>query len=105
MGLRMVIEMDESGKLVTPAGFDDTELRALIGDAQDANSNLHAAELRVHEAVTRLRKLGASWTVIGNILGMTRSGAQKKFSKARHVFVLDAEDIQGTQPLWWTPTQ
>lgn len=104
---RMTIEMNNSGGLVVPAGFDDTELRSLIDKAQEANSDLHAAELRIHEAVTQLRKIGASWTVIGNMLGMTRGGAQKRFGTPRKVFVLDPEDIpddmKSSQALRWTP--
>lgn len=94
MAHRMVIEMDENGKLITPDGFDDTELRRLIDEAQDANSDLHAAEARLHLAVKRLRKLGASWTVVGTFLGMTRSGAQKKFGDPRQVVVADVEMLE-----------
>jgi hypothetical protein len=105
----MTIEMNNSGELVTPAGFDDTELRALIDKAQEANSDLHAAELRIDKAVTQLREIGASWTVIGNILGMTRGGAQKRFGTPRRAFVLDPEDIpedmKSIQALRWTPNR
>jgi|AraplaCL_Col_mMS_1032034.scaffolds.fasta_scaffold32530_2 hypothetical protein len=107
MESRMTIEMNHRGELVIPAGFDRTELRALIDKAQEANSDLHAAELRIQNAVTQLRKIGASWTVIGNILGMTRGGAQKRFGTPRKTFVFDPEDIpedmKSNQALLWTP--
>lgn len=102
MGSRKTIEI-KHGVLVTAAGFDDTEMLALIDKAQEANSVLYAAELRIYNAVTQLRKIGASWAVIGNILGMTRGGAQKRFGTPRPVFIFDPEDAEGKEALWWPP--
>lgn len=93
MAQRMAIEMDQNGKLITPEGFDDTELRQLVDEAQDANSDLHAAEARLHLAVNKLRDLGASWTVVGTLIGMTRSGAQKKFGEQRQLAAINTETL------------
>jgi hypothetical protein len=43
--------------------------------AQDADATLAAA-------VTRARQTGASWTAIGTQLGLTRQGAQQRFTRA-----------------------
>lgn len=40
-----------------------------------------AAEAALAAAVTRARQAGASWTAIGDQLGLTRQGAQQRFAR------------------------
>lgn len=77
---RRVIELDEHGNVTTAEDYDDTELRLLIDEAQRASSGVQEAELRLYRIVEQLRAIGASWSVIGSLVAMTRGGAQKKFS-------------------------
>lgn len=48
------------------------ELRALAGERAQL-------EARMRVAVQQLRGAGASWSVIGDALGVSRSAAQKRF--------------------------
>lgn len=77
---RRAIELDEHGNITTPEGYDDTELLLLVDATRKAHSGFQEAERERYRAVERLREIGASWSVIGSLIGMTRGGAQKKFS-------------------------
>ena len=44
-----------------------------------AQIRLRAAERELDEAVMVARDVGLSWQVIGDVLGMTRQGANKRF--------------------------
>lgn len=53
----------------------DAERQALVAAA--------TATARMRSAAQELRAGGASWTVIGNALGISRSAAQKRFGDDR----------------------
>ncbi|OJV76556.1 MAG: hypothetical protein BGO37_10935 [Cellulomonas sp. 73-92] len=55
-----------------PAAVDLTILRGLVAQRRDV-------EERTALTVQKLRAAGASWTVIGDALGTTRSSAQKRY--------------------------
>jgi hypothetical protein len=57
-------------------GFD------VLGWVTTAHQQARAAETTLAAAVTRARQTGASWTVIGTHLGLTRQGAQQRFTRA-----------------------
>ncbi len=61
-----------------PAGPELDVLRLLATAHQQAN----AAEATLAAAVTRARQTGASWSVIGAQLGISRQGAQQRFTRA-----------------------
>ncbi len=58
---------------------------AVLEAAEDA---AHHAELLVHEAVGAVRAGGASWSEVGEVLGITQQGAHQRFGQ--QVLVLDA---------------
>jgi len=60
------------------ATVDDPDL-ARIAVAQ---IRLRAAERELDEAVMVARDVGLSWQAIGDVLGMTRQGANKRFHAA-----------------------
>lgn len=60
------------------ATVDDPDL-ARIAVAQ---IRLRAAERELDEAVMAARDVGLSWQTIGDVLGMTRQGANKRFHAA-----------------------
>jgi hypothetical protein len=62
--------------LPTSSGFD------VLGWVATAHQQAGAAEATLVAAVTRARQAGASWSVIGAQLGVSRQGAQQRF-KAR----------------------
>jgi len=47
-----------------------------------AHQQATAAEATLAAAVTRARQAGTSWTVIGAQLGISRQGAQQRFTRA-----------------------
>lgn len=47
-----------------------------------AQMRARAAEKALDEAVLAAREAGLSWQAIGDLLGMTRQGANKRFSTA-----------------------
>ena len=47
-----------------------------------AHEHTNAAERALAAAVTRARQTGASWAVIGAQLGVSRQGAQQRFTRA-----------------------
>lgn len=54
----------------------------VLGWVTTAHEQARAAEATLAAAVTRARQTGASWTVIGAQLGLTRQGAQQRFTRA-----------------------
>jgi hypothetical protein len=53
---------------------------ALAQLARDAGRH-RQAELTLWEAVTRAREAGATWTQIGQLLGVSAQAAHKRFTK------------------------
>jgi hypothetical protein len=47
-----------------------------------AHQQARAADATLAAAITRARQTGASWTAIGAQLGLTRQGAQQRFTRA-----------------------
>ena len=47
-----------------------------------ARQQTRAADAALASAVTRARQSGASWSAIGSQLGLTRQGAQQRFTRA-----------------------
>ena len=73
------IENANDGDCPDPvATVDDPDL-ARIAVAQ---IRLRAAERELDEAVMVARDVGLSWQAIGDVLGMTRQGANKRFHAA-----------------------
>lgn len=107
MSVRQAIELDEHGNICIPSGRDETAIREMFHCVQSANSAVHSAEAKLRDEVDRLRNEGVSWSVIGLLLGMSRGGAQKKFSKPMIRVSADAlrEAMLETPSgqLWWTP--
>ena len=54
----------------------------VLGWVATAHQQAAAAEANLTAAVTRARQAGASWTAIGAQLGLTRQGAQQRFTRA-----------------------
>jgi len=55
----------------------------VLGWVTTAHQQAQAAEATLATAVTRARQTGASWTAIGAQLGLTRQGAQQRFTRAQ----------------------
>ena len=55
----------------------------VLGWIATAHQQARAAEATLAAAVTRARQTGASWTVIGAHLGVSRQGAQQRFTPPR----------------------
>jgi hypothetical protein len=62
--------------LPTAPAFD------VLGWVAAANQQARAAEATLAAAVTRARQHGASWSAIGAQLGLSRQGAQQRFTRA-----------------------
>jgi len=60
------------------ASFDGGALQAILAAVRDRN----AAQDRIAAAVVEARSQGASWTLIGAMLGVTRQAALKRYSRA-----------------------
>ena len=60
------------------ATVDDPALAKIVV----AQIRLCAAERTLDEAVMAARDVGLSWQTIGDVLGMTRQGANKRFHAA-----------------------
>jgi len=54
----------------------------VLGWIATAHQQARAAEATLAAAVTRARQTGASWTEIGAQLGLSRQGAQQRFTRA-----------------------
>lgn len=70
------IENANNGDGPDPVATVDDPALAKIAVAQ---IRLRAAERELDEAVMAARDVGLSWQTIGDVLGMTRQGANKRF--------------------------
>ena len=70
------IENADNGAGPDPVATVDDPALAKIAVAQ---IRLRAAERALDEAVMAARDIGLSWQAIGDVLGMTRQGANKRF--------------------------
>lgn len=73
------IESADDGYGPDPAATVDDPALARIAVAQ---MRLRAAERALDGAVMAARDAGLSWQAIGDVLGMTRQGANKRFHAA-----------------------
>ena len=73
------IENANDGGGPDPVATVDDPALAKIAVAQ---IRLRAAERALDEAVMAARDIGLSWQAIGDVLGMTRQGANKRFHAA-----------------------
>ena len=73
------IENANNGDGPDPVATVDDPALAKIAVAQ---IRLRAAERELDEAVMAARYIGLSWKAIGDVLGMTRQGANKRFHAA-----------------------
>ena len=73
------IENANNGSGPDPVTTVDDPALAKIAVAQ---IRLRAAERELDEAVMAARDVGLSWQTIGDVLGMTRQGANKRFHAA-----------------------
>jgi len=65
------------GKGTTPKPVPGSELASLIDAARAAGDANH----RLGEAARAARHAGATWTQIGNAVGLTRQAAQQRWSR------------------------
>ena len=70
------------GKGQTPVPLPAGPAFDVLGWVAIAHQQARAAEATLAAAVTRARQTGASWTAIGAHLGLTRQGAQQRFTRA-----------------------
>jgi len=73
------IENSNGGAGPTPiSSVERSDYEALVTAIRERDE----AETTVARAVAAVHNSGASWAVIGAILGMSRQGAHKKYAKA-----------------------
>ena len=70
------------GKGQTPVPLPPGPALDVMGWVANAHQQAHAAEATLAAAVTRARQGGASWSLIGAQLGLSRQGAQQRFTRA-----------------------
>lgn len=70
------------GKGQTPVPLPPGPAFDVLGWVATAHQQARAAEATLAAAVTRARQAGASWTAIGAQLGLSRQGAQQRFTRA-----------------------
>ena len=70
------------GKGQTPVPLPPAPTLDVLGWVATAHQQATAAEATLTGAVTRARQAGTSWTVIGARLGISRQGAQQRFTRA-----------------------
>jgi len=70
------------GKGQTPVPLPAGPAFDVLGWVATAHQQANAAQATLAAAVTRARQTGASWAVIGTQLGLTRQGAQQRFTRA-----------------------
>jgi hypothetical protein len=71
------------GKGQTPIPLPPGQAFDVLGWVTTAHQQAGAAEANLAAAVTRARQTGASWSVIGAQLGLSRQGAQQRFTRIR----------------------
>ena len=71
------------GKGQAPVPLPAAVVFDVLGWVATAHQQTRAAEATLAAAVTRARQSGASWTAIGTQLGLTRQGAQQRFTRIR----------------------
>ena len=71
------------GKGQTPVPLPATAAVDVLGWVATASHQAKAAEATLVAAVTRARQAGASWSLIGAQLGLSRQGAQQRFTRPR----------------------
>lgn len=76
--LREIETSDEGAGPDPIASFAGDALRAIVAGVQAR----HEAQARIDEAVAQAREQGASWTVIGAMLGVSRQAALKRYAGA-----------------------
>ena len=70
------------GKGQTPVPLPTGPPLDVLGWVATAHRHAVAAEATLAATVTRARQSGASWTAIGAQLGLSRQGAQQRFTRA-----------------------
>jgi len=70
------------GKGQTPVPLPTGPAFDVLGWVATANRQASTAESTLAAAVTRARQAGASWSAIGAQLGLSRQGAQQRFTRA-----------------------
>ncbi len=70
------------GKGQTPVPLPAGPALDVLGWVATAHQQANAAEATLAAAVTRARQAGASWSLIGAQLGLSRQGAQQRFTRA-----------------------
>ena len=70
------------GKGQTPIPLPPGPALDVLGWVATAHQQASAAEATLAAAVIRARQAGTSWTVIGARLGISRQGAQQRFTRA-----------------------
>ena len=70
------------GKGQTPVPLPTGPAFDVLGWVATAHRQADAADETLTAAVTRARQAGASWAAIGAQLGLTRQGAQQRFTRA-----------------------
>jgi hypothetical protein len=71
------------GKGQTPVRLPPGPPFDVLGWVATAHQQAKTAEATLAAAVTRARQTGASWSVIGAQLGLSRQGAQQRFTRIR----------------------
>ena len=69
------------GKGQTPVPLPTGQALDVLGWVTTAHQQATAAEATLAAAVTRARQAGTSWSVIGAQLGISRQGAQQRFTR------------------------
>jgi hypothetical protein len=70
------------GKGQTPVPLPAGPAFDVLGWVASAHQQAGAAEATLDAAVTRARQCGATWSVIGAQLGVSRQGAQQRFTSS-----------------------
>jgi hypothetical protein len=71
------------GKGQRPVPLPAGQAFDVLGWVATAHQQANAAEATLVAAVTRARQAGASWSVIGAQIGVSRQGAQQRFTRIR----------------------
>ena len=69
------------GKGQIPVPLKTSRPLDVLGWVATAHHQAAAAEATLAAAVTRARQSGASWSAIGTQLGLSRQGAQQRFTR------------------------